>query len=594
MESKVLKILKDRNRLGLDGVLPIQALIMIQVSFCTIYPSRLQTENLEEEVENYLKKTLLHSCEKNTSICDSILHFYLKIYDTQNYYFKQRNNKELFYEFMNICFDVLIKNYHSKSKFTMITTRYKVYLKSLRKKENLPEKVSKSKYDTRIQKKEVTPKEKNRLQENGVENVKEIAYVYKKYFLHKEYLAEILNALEKTEKTEILCCKKESELIEKKSIIEKIEYGLRYYPMTRFLTHTFLERHEELKRFMKQKHFIKDIQQKQNLIFKTMNENTDIVVQEIYKLSKKDSEFFQILRVFLGDSTNNVSYIELEEKVKSWIASFQEKDLSYYQFSNYFSLQDVARARVIVECFKNEYPEYYEVLIQKYGKCLYEYHLLSSESEQLCQEAIRKIHNLISYEKQGLILIDEQEFFIRERKEEKEDTKEPLDILSNLSDEEKIWARKQLEKMLSKQHSKSLMHMTKTDDIPFLNRSLLKLKSFHPTYYETLITCHGSSLIEWKEENPEEYKVALKKLKFFLSKDSFLSQEKEIAHLKLLYKNLSLEEKRIIHEKRHGLDTYFLSKKYHKTPEELYQLFASSLSFFGSLVPYIVKEILLE
>lgn len=560
MDQDVLKIVSEINKKGFAGALSEKVLLNITATFLKLKKDKINAQNLETEVREYTKKVLIASTKKSTLLQNRLLRPYLSIYNSINSQNDKMPSEELLNEFIRITIGIVIdnyeKNYGIKGK---IQDQYKKIVCSIR-----PQK-------------EVPPKEK-----------KEEPFVSRYFKEHKTYLKEILASLSRSEKEQILALKEEN-LAKGEEVLSLVKMGLRYYPLIKWQHPEFLERQEKLKKFYQNKKYEEDILTEQTNFLNSFPYSKDIVLLEIEKKKESDVAAYQKLQMFLGKSENTCAYELLEQQIKLFQKELAAKDLSSYTIFSSFAVSDKETVTLLFQCFKNEYPIYYEIIKKKYGERLSEFHLLKEEEELVVQEAIRKLDELLKQFKEGSIRIDALEYFIYEV----EQKQELVEFLHSLKVEEKLWLSSVMQERIENNLRKKCGG-TK----PFiLNKSLQELKEVRPSLYQTLIIVHGESLMEYnKEKVTPNYTRALTKLQKLIQirEEKYHLQREEKTYLLNTLKALTTEERRIVKEKRMGCDTYFLSRKYQKEPEELYRFFANHILLFGNLIPYIIREILLN
>lgn len=548
MEEQIMKYLKDINKKGFQGKLSEKVLIIVTQNFIRFKKMSKDSKNLKKDVREYLKKVLVQSIKKNEGLQHRLLVDFIDIYDTIN---EERNitpSIELFDSFCFICVDSLIENCEKKiNKKIIIAKEYSLFIRNSILEKN--------------------PEKKEPVQ----------SYVFEFYKPHQKYLSEIISGLEKVEKDKITSYQK-GELEKDHNLLLKMEYALRYYPLLRWQYKEYLTRAEKIKMFFKRKKYEQDILAEQTTFLNNLPYPNDIVLSEIKKASYN-------LQMFLGQIPNQCSYDILERQVNKFIENLKKQDLSEYTIFSHFKTTLPSTVLLLYQCFKNEYPEYYEIITKKYGKNLQEFYILSEKEENILQLALQKMQELLEQEKTGQITLDKEEFLIYERNIEK--------LIANLNPSEKQWLIKKVQQW----SSKTLQNKCEITDEYLLKYSVNKLKMINFEYYQAIINVHGTDLKTYKKENTnQKYYQAVNELKNTIkrSKRELEERKAKIEQVKESLNSLTKEERAIIKEKRKGFDTYFLSQKYHKSTENIYELFARHIILFGDQMPQIIREILLN
>lgn len=477
-KSEILRKLRIINYQSFQDIISEMTLESIAKHFVIRCKSRnIIKENQELELKKYLRICIVHFFKTYEALENALMNPYKGIYRKQNTAFGLTASEELENIFQNCCVQELIEYQKKQNIHLRITNAYKKELK--KKRENvLTIKTSVPKPAKQLERKvasvpvpkpsSLKPTEPSKQKELSIpvskpsssksvlqpqKNVSKSIEPPKKEKLllatycgqEEQVIFEIVSALPREEQ-KIKFCKTEEELLKNVITLNKINWGLRYYPLLKYFEPSFVERNRALKLFYERNQYSYDIKQNELKFYKYLNPNFEIVIQEIKKLEQEDNKLYHKLCMFLGRENIIRPVRILEDVVTGWILEWSRKDLSGY--SLFSKLKEIPYEKVyeIIDSFQTSYPGYYKIIGKKYGLQLREYHILNEQEELKVEEAIEKIKYFYKFMQNNPKYLEE----IHDKRLQKEKDIAFKEWLLHLPDSDKEFVRKRMQFRINK------------------------------------------------------------------------------------------------------------------------------------------------
>lgn len=401
-----------------------------------------------------------------------------------------------------------------------------------------------------------------------------------------------------------------------------------------------------------------------SLYSKFPNEDKELIGKIVKYLKEDYPQYYEIIIARHGENllswnklptSQNMKYYDVLKKIRNILFKIKSGELKIDENklkidkSLYAKFPEEKKELIekIVEYLKENYLQYYEVIIARHDKDILGWNPLSQSQNLHYQDALKKIKNIIARINSGEIKISDNKLnidrslfskFPNENKELiekavkylKENDSEYYEIIIARHDKDLLgWnplsqsqnhqyqdALRRINNILNKiksdkvkifdnklkinrdlysrfpEEKNSNRLATRFQDEELMLKVLEKTREINPEYYQSFIKYNQDNLDEnhiLSQQEKEQQNVAID----FIHQELKETKKRLKAHLQ----ETLIENKKelvIIKEKRRGLETNIIAQKYRLKEEEIYRIYANNIMLFGSLIPTIIEEILSE
>jgi len=304
----------------------------------------------------------------------------------------------------------------------------------------------------------------------------EVPILYQEFQGDRRILYIVQSILEKSEK-QLLESDSAKTNPDYQKVIRKLYQGFQVYFLIKESGISGIEVIEMIKTMHLRNSFEKDFWDLKNKFARSVGLKYFMLEHELEKIKNTDPILYHHLQLFLGNQEYNepISEQEILKSVQKWKTYLQNNSLAIStQYSLFFHFPNVSKEHIIliVNCLKNEYPEYYEILIKYHGKDIQEKNEISEEDQKKYQNAISTVKKILKSESDNEIIVDEKDFiFLKNNKTSVKNQKD--------------------------NHNNLLLVSLPTFSEKGIKSLLEKWKETQPEYYKIIIKVYGPTLSEW-------------------------------------------------------------------------------------------------